>query len=73
MAYRTVVVDPPWPYPEGWGRTPGGNMVPLAVRRGEAPVFHDRKPLPYKAMPLGQIMALPIDKLADPKGCHIYL
>ena len=48
-------------------------MVPLAVRRGEAPVFHDRKPLPYKAMPLGQIMALPIDKLADPKGCHIYL
>ena len=73
MKYRAIVVDPPWPYPEGWGRLPGGQGEKMAVRRGEAPRLRERKPLPYPAMTLGQIMALPISDLAEPSGAHIYL
>jgi N6-adenosine-specific RNA methylase IME4 len=73
VRYRTIVIDPPWPYPEGWGRLPGGQGAKMAVRRGELPQLRERKPLPYQAMTLGQIMALPITELAEPDGCHVYL
>lgn len=71
--YRTIVADPPWPYPEGWGRLPGGQGVRAAVRRGELPQMRERKPLPYPAMALEDIKALPIRDLADSTGCHVYL
>lgn len=57
--YRTIVADPPWPYPEGWGRLPGGQGERMAVRNGDVPMMRERKPLPYPAMTLD--------------GCHVYM
>jgi N6-adenosine-specific RNA methylase IME4 len=73
VKYATIVADPPWPYPEGWGRLPGGQGVKMAVRRGELPQMKARKPLPYPSMPLPDIKALPVADLADPTGCHLYM
>lgn len=62
--YRTVVADPPWPYPEGFGvgRTPQG-------------VKNDgrRSALPYEPMTVEAIQALPVASLVDPDGAHLYL
>jgi N6-adenosine-specific RNA methylase IME4 len=54
LTYRTIVADPPWPYPQGfngWGK---------------------RRELPYEAMPLEEIAALPVPDLAAP-GAHLYV
>jgi N6-adenosine-specific RNA methylase IME4 len=63
--YRTIVADPPWRYDEGW---PGAStsarsnmnrrIVPDAAKR--------RKGLPYPAMDVAEIAALPIREWADP-------
>jgi N6-adenosine-specific RNA methylase IME4 len=50
MKYRTIIVDPPWDYPDGfngWG-----------IRRA----------LPYPALSLGQIAALPLPELLAREG-----
>jgi len=64
VKYRTIVADPPWEYPEGFGigRIPKGAQ-------------HDgrRQELPYSSMTLTEIKALPIMELADPEGAHLYL
>jgi len=72
MRYRTIVADPPWHYPEGWGRIPGGQGEAMAVRRGEAPMFKGRKPLPYPSLSLAEIAALPVPELAE-DDAHLYL
>jgi N6-adenosine-specific RNA methylase IME4 len=69
VGYRTIVVDPPWPY-ESWPGQMGPNGV--YVRTGELDKQY-RKSMPYATMRLGQIMALPIADLAEPDGCHVYL
>ena len=64
MRYRTIVIDPPWRYGEGWpvGRHPVGTE-------------HDgrRTALGYPSMSVNEIAALPVAALADPDGCHLYL
>ena len=52
--YRTVVADPPWEYDEGF---PRGNT--LAAARATVP-------LPYSAMTLDDLAALPVHALAGP-------
>jgi N6-adenosine-specific RNA methylase IME4 len=51
--YRTIVADPPWAYDEGW-----------PVNRGRR--SGSRIGLPYGAMTLDAIHALPVDALAEP-------
>jgi len=56
MKYRTIVADPPWPYPEGFAtqsRTAGVWAGPIRT-----------KALPYGALPLTQIRALPVHTVA---------
>ncbi len=55
--YRCIVVDPPWPV----------DWIPREVRPlqgGE---------LDYPTMTVDEIMAIPVGKLADSDGCHVYL
>lgn len=61
MRYQTIVADPPWEYPEGfasqsvtWGKWKG----PVR-RKGDGVV------LPYSAMTVWQICALPVAEMAD--------
>jgi N6-adenosine-specific RNA methylase IME4 len=55
--YRCILIDPPWPVEK---------IVRQArIRQGAA--------LDYPTMPLEQIAALPIPKLAAEDGCHVYL
>lgn len=52
--YRTIVVDPPWPYDDGW----------LGWSTDKA----GRRPLPYAAMTIDDIKALPVADLAATEG-----
>lgn len=54
IRYRTIVADPPWPYEEGW---PGWNLS-----------SEERHALPYSAMTLEEIKALPVASLIAPEG-----
>ena len=60
MKYRVIVADPPWPYPGGVsaGGTPGKPVKSFK--------------LPYKAMTLSEIAALPVAELAD-EDCWLFL
>jgi N6-adenosine-specific RNA methylase IME4/ParB-like chromosome segregation protein Spo0J len=55
--YRCLVIDPPWPIEK--------------IEREERP--NQGKQLDYPTMTLEEIAELPIPKLADPSGCHVYL
>lgn len=61
--YATVVADPPWAYDEGWapfGPTSHGGDQP------------NRRPLPYSAMSVEEIAALPVQQLVG-TDAHLYL
>ena len=58
MKYRTIVVDPPWPYDDGW---PGWGMT-----------REERSALPYPSMTLTEIGALPVRDLITPEG-YVFL
>ena len=62
--YRTIVADPPWPYPEGFVTT-----APMAAKGKNRP--HKRRPLPYPPMSLEDIARLPLVKLAD-DDCRLF-
>lgn len=62
--YRTIVIDPPWDY-EGFASAPQGER-----NRGMKPKTTD---LPYEAMTLEQIAALPIRDLTDPGGARLFM
>lgn len=57
--YATLVVDPPWPYPEGW--PPFGPTSKGGDRPG-------RRRLPYSSMSIAEIKALPVAQLAKTEG-----
>ena len=60
IRYRTIVADPPWPYKEGFPQGP-------ARGTGRSTV-----PLPYAAMSLDEIKALPVHELAQ-KSSWLFL
>ena len=62
-AFRCIVADPPWEYPEGFPSqtTVNGEWQPVEI-----------KPLPYPSMTVEEICALPVTKLAD-KDCRLWL
>ena len=57
--YRTIVADPPWPYPEGFARNKGG-------RYGDGTNGSEIIALPYSAMTLEDIAALPVASMSCP-------
>jgi N6-adenosine-specific RNA methylase IME4 len=57
VKYRTIVADPPWPYPEGFARNKGG-------RYGDGTNGSEIVPLPYQSMTLTEIHALPVGALS---------
>jgi N6-adenosine-specific RNA methylase IME4 len=56
--YRTILADPPWPFQ--WGGGKGGR------RRRETE-------LGYKTMTVAEIAAIPVQELADPGGCNLFM
>jgi N6-adenosine-specific RNA methylase IME4 len=57
--YRTIVADPPWPYPEGFAGGPGHGKWKTVS-------------LPYSPMALADIEALPVASLSD-RDCRLFL
>ncbi len=55
--FSCIVVDPPWPMKK--------------IEREERP--NQGPTLDYPTMKIKEIGNLPIEKLADPNGCHVYL
>lgn len=70
-AYRTIVADPPWAYPDGW---PALSTSPQAATRGYrvAEGTQQRRSLPYDDMTVNAIAALPVSEwsMAD---AHLFL
>jgi len=68
MKYRTIVADPPWPYP-------GGFKHSIATGRDDRwePGTLERYELPYPAMSLDEIRALPLPEFAERDGCCLFL
>lgn len=63
-AYRTIVADPPWEYPEGFAtrsRTPGKWQGPVT-----------RYDLPYPSMSIEDICEMPVHGLGA-KDCRLFL
>jgi N6-adenosine-specific RNA methylase IME4 len=73
QTFRTIVADPPWEYPAGW---PMGSAKGQAAKRaanvGQAFDRKRKTPLPYPAMTVAEIAALPVSECAA-DGCHLYL
>ena len=63
MRYRTIVTDPPWDY-EGFATAPQGER-----NRGLKPKTAD---LPYGAMSVEEICALPVGDWAEP-DCRLFM
>lgn len=63
-AFRCIVADPPWRYKTTMAVT--GNAPGRTRQNG-------RSKTDYPTMTLDEIEALPVKKLADPTGCHLYL
>lgn len=66
MKYRTIVVDPPWPY-EGFASDPTSGRG-LHVKRAPPTSYG----LPYESIPVKEMGLLPIESLAD-KDCRLFL
>ena len=65
--YRTIVADPPWPYPEGFVQ-PGPEQFGKVAAEERGAV---RTPLPYAAMTLDDIGDLPVASLAA-DDCRLF-
>lgn len=64
--YRTIVVDPPWPYPEGFMRLGANHRKKDGTARTHAERGPSKKiDLPYPSLELNEIAALPIEELAE--------
>jgi N6-adenosine-specific RNA methylase IME4 len=73
VKYRAIVADPPWHYDSWPASMPGSQSEKAAIRRGETVNTRLRKPLPYASLSVPEIAALPVQGLADPEGCHVYM
>jgi N6-adenosine-specific RNA methylase IME4 len=62
--YATIVADPPWQYNEGWG------VFGPTSRGGDTRT--ERRPLPYSAMTVAAIAAMPVESIAA-DDAHLYL
>lgn len=71
MRYKTIVADPPWSYPEGWPETSTSDAS-VFNKAGVPRAKQERTGLPYAAMSLDEIAALPVADLAEPDA-HLYL
>lgn len=57
IKFKTILIDPPWPYEKPWKGPPGSNCI---------------TPIPYPLMSLSDIRSLPIRELSD-IDCELYL
>lgn len=71
--YRTIVADPPWSYDQGWPVGSEYSQTAAAAERAGVPWERNRRtPMPYKAMTVEQIAALPVAELTA-HDAHLYL
>jgi len=66
-AFRTIVADPPWKYGK-WGKASPAAYLVSGIREET----NREIPLPYPAMSIEEIKALPVSKLAA-DDCELYL
>jgi N6-adenosine-specific RNA methylase IME4 len=73
VKYRTIVADPPWEYPEGFARsTPTGKSLNVKRDTWAENNRFQRKDLPYEAMSVADIRALPLREFAS-TDCRCFL
>jgi N6-adenosine-specific RNA methylase IME4 len=66
--YRTIVVDPPWPFREGFAAPPCD-----AAQAYREQHYENRTALPYSSMTVSDVAALDVASLADPNGARVFL
>jgi N6-adenosine-specific RNA methylase IME4 len=74
MKYRTIVADPPWPYPGGFKRAkPSGHDLNKARPTFAGYAGLVRRELPYVPMSVDAIRLLAVSDLVDPAGARLFL
>lgn len=63
--YRTIVADPPWHYDVA-------SIYSDPIYRTDEGA-RGSKPMAYPTMTVEEICAVPVSRLADAQGCHLYL
>lgn len=72
LPYQTIVVDPPWAYPQGLAGGGANHLIGGRARTTAEQGQVVRKSLPYPSMSVNQIAALPVPALAD-AHCRLFL
>lgn len=73
--YRTIVADPPWPYPEGFARSiPTGRSLNVK-RDGDRALVGGfrRSDLPYQPMTFNDICNLAVARESADDDCRLFL
>jgi|SRR3954470_8894788 N6-adenosine-specific RNA methylase IME4 len=70
--YRTIVADPPWEYPGGFGTVPDRPFPGKRAAGSDTTGTFVKRPIPYETLTVDQIAALPVETMAD-DAAHLYL
>ena len=71
-AFRCIVADPPWDYPEGFATQSRDARRTAEGIKCKWVAEIKAKPLPYPSMTLEEIRALPVREMAAP-DCRLWL
>jgi N6-adenosine-specific RNA methylase IME4 len=70
--YRTIVADPPWAYPGGFGTVPDRPFPGKRDAGTDTSGTFVKRPIPYQTLSVDEIATLPVADLAEPDA-HLYL
>jgi len=76
VKYRTIVADPPWPYPDGAFKKP--LVTGHSQSRKRDPDFavqgkFSKRSMPFDGMSIDELKTIPVATLADESGCRLFL
>jgi N6-adenosine-specific RNA methylase IME4 len=72
VRYQTIVADPPWSYPAGFGANKGRPGPRERSAGGDRSATYFKRPMPYQTMSVSQIADLPVAVMAS-QDAHLYL
>lgn len=72
MKFRTIVADPPWEYPGGFGTVPDRPFPGKRTEGTDTSGTFVKRPIPYPTLSVDAISALPVRGMAA-DDAHLYL
>lgn len=70
--FRTVVADPPWAYPGGFGTVPDRPFPSKRTEGTDTSGTFVKRPIPYSTLSVADIAQLPVEAMVE-DDAHLYL